>query len=116
MQCVKAQVHNTNYEHTWLKPLVGKIKCIVDVVAFNNNSIMRHDMCDHDSTRSFLLDKSYFSHSSVRVLEIEFVKEGKVGSCICIKKKAPSCGVIFIGKTNMHEFGMGTTGNNSNYG
>lgn len=30
-------------------------------------------MCDHDSTRSFLLDKSYFSHSSVRVLEIEFV-------------------------------------------
>ncbi|CAL0309482.1 unnamed protein product [Lupinus luteus] len=27
-----------------------------------------------------------------------------------------SCGVIFIGKANMHEFGMGTTGNNSNYG
>ncbi|XP_010520624.1 PREDICTED: fatty acid amide hydrolase isoform X2 [Tarenaya hassleriana] len=27
-----------------------------------------------------------------------------------------SCGAIFLGKTNMHELGMGTTGNNSNYG
>ncbi|KAB1206729.1 Fatty acid amide hydrolase [Morella rubra] len=27
-----------------------------------------------------------------------------------------SCGVIFLGKANMHEFGMGTTGNNPNYG
>ncbi|XP_052878655.1 fatty acid amide hydrolase-like [Gossypium arboreum] len=27
-----------------------------------------------------------------------------------------SCGLIFIGKANMHEFGMGTTGNNPNYG
>ncbi|GAV65101.1 Amidase domain-containing protein [Cephalotus follicularis] len=27
-----------------------------------------------------------------------------------------SCGVIFIGKANMHEIGMGTTGNNPNYG
>ncbi|PQQ09921.1 fatty acid amide hydrolase [Prunus yedoensis var. nudiflora] len=27
-----------------------------------------------------------------------------------------SCGVIFVGKENMHELGMGTTGNNSNYG
>lgn len=27
-----------------------------------------------------------------------------------------SCGVIFVGKANMHELGMGTTGNNSNYG
>ncbi|KAJ8764730.1 hypothetical protein K2173_009115 [Erythroxylum novogranatense] len=27
-----------------------------------------------------------------------------------------SCGVIFVGKANMHEIGMGTTGNNSNYG
>ncbi|KAF9665866.1 hypothetical protein SADUNF_Sadunf16G0169400 [Salix dunnii] len=27
-----------------------------------------------------------------------------------------SCGVIFVGKANMHEFGMGTTGNNPNYG
>ncbi|XVF01457.1 hypothetical protein REPUB_Repub04eG0091000 [Reevesia pubescens] len=26
------------------------------------------------------------------------------------------CGVIFIGKANMHELGMGTTGNNPNYG
>nr|XP_034918446.1 fatty acid amide hydrolase isoform X2 [Populus alba] len=26
------------------------------------------------------------------------------------------CGVIFVGKANMHEFGMGTTGNNPNYG
>ncbi|XP_059445552.1 fatty acid amide hydrolase isoform X1 [Corylus avellana] len=30
--------------------------------------------------------------------------------------KLRSCGVIFLGKTNMHEFGMGTTGNNPNYG
>ncbi|CAI0448593.1 unnamed protein product [Linum tenue] len=27
-----------------------------------------------------------------------------------------SCGVIFLGKANMHELGMGTTGNNPNYG
>ncbi|KAK9286998.1 hypothetical protein L1049_015406 [Liquidambar formosana] len=27
-----------------------------------------------------------------------------------------SCGVILIGKANMHELGLGTTGNNSNYG
>lgn len=27
-----------------------------------------------------------------------------------------SCGVIFVGKANMHEMGMGTTGNNPNYG
>lgn len=27
-----------------------------------------------------------------------------------------SCGVIFVGKANMHEVGMGTTGNNPNYG
>ncbi|KAM0932199.1 putative hydrolase [Dioscorea sansibarensis] len=26
------------------------------------------------------------------------------------------CGVIFIGKANMHELGLGTTGNNPNYG
>lgn len=26
------------------------------------------------------------------------------------------CGVIFVGKANMHELGMGTTGNNPNYG
>jgi Asp-tRNA(Asn)/Glu-tRNA(Gln) amidotransferase A subunit family amidase len=30
--------------------------------------------------------------------------------------KLRSCGVIFLGKTNMHEFGMGATGNNPNYG
>ncbi|KAJ4843118.1 hypothetical protein Tsubulata_002902 [Turnera subulata] len=27
-----------------------------------------------------------------------------------------SCGVILVGKANMHELGMGTTGNNPNYG
>ncbi|KAI5661290.1 hypothetical protein M9H77_20613 [Catharanthus roseus] len=27
-----------------------------------------------------------------------------------------SCGVILVGKANMHEFGMGTTGNNPNHG
>lgn len=26
------------------------------------------------------------------------------------------CGVILVGKANMHELGMGTTGNNPNYG
>ena len=30
--------------------------------------------------------------------------------------KLRSCGVILLGKANMHEFGMGTTGNNPNYG
>uniref|UniRef100_A0A7N0T0W1 Amidase domain-containing protein n=1 Tax=Kalanchoe fedtschenkoi TaxID=63787 RepID=A0A7N0T0W1_KALFE len=30
--------------------------------------------------------------------------------------KLRSCGAILIGKANMHEFGLGTTGNNPNYG
>ncbi|KAF3944250.1 hypothetical protein CMV_029264 [Castanea mollissima] len=34
---------------------------------------------------------------------------------VCVSKLR-SCGVIFLGKANMHEFGMGTTGNNPNYG
>ncbi|KAM5548482.1 hypothetical protein ABKV19_000075 [Rosa sericea] len=34
---------------------------------------------------------------------------------VCVSKLR-SCGVIFIGKANMHEMGMGTTGNNPNYG
>lgn len=27
-----------------------------------------------------------------------------------------SCGTILVGKANMHELGLGTTGNNANYG
>ncbi|XP_065869684.1 fatty acid amide hydrolase [Euphorbia lathyris] len=34
---------------------------------------------------------------------------------VCVSRLR-SCGVIFVGKANMHELGMGTTGNNSNYG
>ncbi|CAO2813607.1 unnamed protein product [Amaranthus hypochondriacus] len=30
--------------------------------------------------------------------------------------KVRNCGVILIGKANMHELGLGTTGNNANYG
>ncbi|XP_047322897.1 fatty acid amide hydrolase-like isoform X2 [Impatiens glandulifera] len=30
--------------------------------------------------------------------------------------KLRSCGVVFVGKGNMHELGLGTTGNNSNHG
>ncbi|KAF9609676.1 hypothetical protein IFM89_017855 [Coptis chinensis] len=34
---------------------------------------------------------------------------------VCVSKLR-SCGVILIGKANMHELGVGTTGNNPNYG
>ncbi|XP_022725351.1 fatty acid amide hydrolase isoform X5 [Durio zibethinus] len=34
---------------------------------------------------------------------------------VCVSRLR-SCGAIFIGKANMHELGMGTTGNNPNYG
>lgn len=34
---------------------------------------------------------------------------------VCVSRLR-SCGVILLGKANMHEFGMGTTGNNPNYG
>ncbi|ONK70657.1 uncharacterized protein A4U43_C04F160 [Asparagus officinalis] len=34
---------------------------------------------------------------------------------ICVSRLR-RCGVVFIGKANMHELGMGTTGNNPNYG
>jgi len=71
MQRARVPVHNINSVHTWLKPPVGKIKCNVDAASFNNNSIMGHGMCFRDSTRSFLLGKSDFSHSSATVLEAE---------------------------------------------
>eukprot|EP00268_Persea_americana_P034705 TRINITY_DN3432_c0_g1_i2.p1 TRINITY_DN3432_c0_g1~~TRINITY_DN3432_c0_g1_i2.p1 ORF type:complete len:609 (-),score=117.60 TRINITY_DN3432_c0_g1_i2:444-2270(-) len=34
---------------------------------------------------------------------------------VCVSRLR-SCGVIFVGKANMHEMGLGTTGNNPNYG
>ncbi|KAB2047521.1 hypothetical protein ES319_A13G051500v1 [Gossypium barbadense] len=34
---------------------------------------------------------------------------------VCVSRLR-SCGVILVGKVNMHELGMGTTGNNPNYG
>ncbi|XP_035841156.1 fatty acid amide hydrolase isoform X2 [Helianthus annuus] len=34
---------------------------------------------------------------------------------VCVSRLR-SCGVIFVGKANMHEFGQGTTGNNPNNG
>ncbi|KAI8532505.1 hypothetical protein RHMOL_Rhmol11G0219600 [Rhododendron molle] len=34
---------------------------------------------------------------------------------VCVSRLR-SCGVIFVGKANMHEIGLGTTGNNPNYG
>lgn len=34
---------------------------------------------------------------------------------VCVSRLRSS-GVIFIGKANMHELGLGTTGNNPNYG
>lgn len=43
--------------------------------------------------------------------EVRTVKE----DAVCVSRLR-SCGVIFVGKANMHELGMGTTGNNPNYG
>ncbi|KAL5704732.1 hypothetical protein ACHQM5_023118 [Ranunculus cassubicifolius] len=43
--------------------------------------------------------------------KIRSVKE----DAVCVSRLR-SCGVIFIGKANMHELGLGTTGNNPNYG
>lgn len=43
--------------------------------------------------------------------EVRTVKE----DAVCVSRLR-TCGVIFIGKANMHELGMGTTGNNPNYG
>ncbi|KAJ8629611.1 hypothetical protein MRB53_022934 [Persea americana] len=34
---------------------------------------------------------------------------------VCVSRLR-SCGVIFVGKANLHELGLGTTGNNPNYG
>jgi Asp-tRNA(Asn)/Glu-tRNA(Gln) amidotransferase A subunit family amidase len=34
---------------------------------------------------------------------------------VCVARLR-KCGVIFIGKANMHELGLGVTGNNPNYG
>ncbi|KAK1291175.1 Fatty acid amide hydrolase [Acorus calamus] len=34
---------------------------------------------------------------------------------VCVSRLR-SCGVVFIGKANMHELGLGVTGNNPNYG
>ncbi|KAK9286383.1 hypothetical protein L1049_014778 [Liquidambar formosana] len=43
--------------------------------------------------------------------EIRSVKK----DAVCVSRLR-RCGVILIGKANMHELGMGTTGNNPNYG
>ncbi|CAL5434996.1 unnamed protein product [Camellia sinensis] len=43
--------------------------------------------------------------------EVRLVRKDAV--CVSRLRK---CGVIFVGKANMHELGMGTTGNNPNYG
>ncbi|CAN1284568.1 Fatty acid amide hydrolase [Linum perenne] len=43
--------------------------------------------------------------------EVRSVKEDAVSVC-----RLRSCGVIFVGKANMHELGIGTTGNNPTYG
>ncbi|TKY71547.1 Fatty acid amide hydrolase [Spatholobus suberectus] len=43
--------------------------------------------------------------------EVRTVKK----DAVCVSRLR-RCGVIFIGKANMHELGMGTTGNNPNYG
>lgn len=43
--------------------------------------------------------------------EVRTVKE----DAVCVSRLR-TCGVIFIGKANMHELGMGTTGNNPNFG
>ncbi|CAJ1961400.1 unnamed protein product [Sphenostylis stenocarpa] len=43
--------------------------------------------------------------------EVRTVKK----DAVCVSRLR-CCGVIFVGKANMHEFGMGTTGNNPNYG
>ncbi|KAL9674441.1 hypothetical protein QQ045_030713 [Rhodiola kirilowii] len=43
--------------------------------------------------------------------EVRPVKEDAVSV-----SRLRSCGAILIGKANMHEFGLGTTGNNPNYG
>lgn len=43
--------------------------------------------------------------------EVRVVKK----DAVCVSRLR-SCGVILIGKANMHEFGLGTTGNNPNYG
>ncbi|KAM7482372.1 hypothetical protein LguiB_006955 [Lonicera macranthoides] len=43
--------------------------------------------------------------------EVHSVKK----DAVCVSRLR-SCGVIFVGKANMHELGMGTTGNNPNHG
>ncbi|KAL9321336.1 hypothetical protein ACSQ67_013175 [Phaseolus vulgaris] len=43
--------------------------------------------------------------------EVRTVKK----DAVCVSRLR-SCGVIFVGKANMHEVGMGTTGNNPHYG
>ncbi|XP_065004912.1 fatty acid amide hydrolase-like isoform X3 [Musa acuminata AAA Group] len=43
--------------------------------------------------------------------EVRTVKQ----DAVCVSRLR-SCGVILVGKANMHELGLGTTGNNPNYG
>lgn len=43
--------------------------------------------------------------------EVRSVKEDAVSV-----SRLRRCGAILIGKANMHELGLGTTGNNPNYG
>lgn len=42
---------------------MGAIKCNVDVATFNDNSIMRYDVCFRDSSELFMFDKSNYFYS-----------------------------------------------------
>lgn len=54
---------------------------------------------------------SMMTGASTWMHEVRSVKK----DAVCVSRLR-SCGVIFLGKANMHELGMGTTGNNPHYG
>lgn len=89
MQKAKHQVQNPAHTFSWVKPSTGMIKCKVHATMFDNNTIIRYnmcftnsvgqhtiiryDMCFTNSLGQLLLGKSRFLLSADTVLEAEFI-------------------------------------------
>jgi len=73
MQRAKHQVQNPVHTSPWVKPPTGMIKCNVHATMFDNNTIMRYDMCFRNSLGQLLLGKSGFLLLIATVLEVEFI-------------------------------------------
>jgi len=73
MECAKFQRFNTEQSTSWVKPLMGRIKCNVDAALFNNNTMMGYGMCFRDFFGQLLYGKYGYLLSSANVLKAKTI-------------------------------------------